>query len=317
MEISFEECFCTEKIFGELYIDFKDTTLLKRIVSTIFSQDNIDNVKAFLKEYVNHIILNKNETQQKDIFCIISLTFCWMSFFFKRYILLDELTFLLKNENTITFEKLDEKLQNYENYSPNLKNIDFFIKNTNVKFIKEVKDNIEPNLFYNLMYPIILLCIKNHKIDILNYILFDIYGISNFKIDLVQNDVCDIFIHNDRSLFENLITFSMKIRDYDICEYLIGLVDNIFMTESFFDVLIENGNYYHPFDILKINSNIKLSNMIIDFLFNILNRVEKLVLSTNNHHFIHCFYIDILCLERENEFIELLNNYTISANNFY
>lgn len=317
MEISFEECFCTEKIFGELYIDFRDRTLLKRIVSTIFSQDNIDNVKAFLKEYVNHIILNKNETQQKDIFCIISLTFCWMSFFFKRYILLDELTFLLKNENTITFEKLDEKLQNYENYSPNLKNIDFFIKNTNVKFIKEVKDNIEPNLFYNLMYPIILLCIKNHKIDILNYILFEIYDISNFKIDLVQNDFCDIFIHSDRSLFENLITFSMKIRDYDICEYLIGLVDNIFMTESFFDVLIENGNYYHPFDILKINSNIKLSNMIIDFLFNILNRVEKLVLSTNNYHFIHCFYIDILCLERENEFIELLNNYTISANNFY
>lgn len=298
MEILFEDCLRSEKIFDETFLE-------KCKIGSVFSDPNMENIKILIQNYTQK--LEENE----DTLWIVSLLFCWMVHFHKKYIHFDEIIVLLENVSGSSIDIIEEEIY-YEKYNNVLKNFDFFIENVDEKFMEDIIHfiNGQTNFLTSMAYPFILLCIKNHKNNVLKIIIGGVYSLDDI-IDDIELDNYPLIFNNDRTFFEILLTFSMSFKNYEICDCLIKIVDKVYLTDSFFECLIENGNYNHPFDILEICSNENLCALIIEFLYSILNKVEELVLNTKNGYLIHSFYIDMASIDKN--FICKLNEYTSFA----
>jgi len=298
MEIIFENCQKSEKIFGDFLVDFNNQKILEKLIHTIFSENNIENVEILCQEYLyqfpKSIILTPDN--------LISLIFCWMWKFHKNFISLEELSILCENPKIFT---------SLNNFSETLINFEYLIKNSNLKFMKKIVSN-NYIFFKNNIQIFLILCIKNNKNNLLKYFIKNIYLIDSF-IDDLENKVHE-YIYDERTLFEILLSFSMRFKNTISTEYLLNLKLNVFLSDLFFDCLIENGDYHHPFDILRINLNQELSLRIINFLFTVFKKVENLVLSTKNYHIIHSFYLDINYMDKN--FMNILNSYVTYVKQF-
>lgn len=325
MEISFRECFSSEIFKGYFRVDLHEDTL-KKAIHTIYSQDSFDNIHKLITLLNKKIIEDNVDDELKILICnVVSLTLCWMLYFPQKYYPMDEMVNLINfSQDSDMFEFLHD-IHRKDTISKTEENFYLFFKNVDYEFFEEVVEDLEQDTYFFREYhiPFIFLSIKYQK-PFIKYLLSEFYILEDSKIDFEKNISENTFhgrsdIYNDdknRCLYEILLSKCLVCRNYEALDYLTNLSENreAFLSIYLYSELIMNGDFYHPFDILRINQNIELSNLIVNFLLDAIKKTENIVLDTENKYIVDNFYFEIF--NSDKNLLSILNNY-LQVSNYY